>query len=201
MAWPGHEVMRRDLALAEFRSDPVEKQRHCRAAICVCSSKCRGSLRRKHPPNFRSLWIRIAVLKQVPASGDSSSSQVARRSAVHSSSARKRRTLSSRLSKRAIYAVARARPFVSNGRVIYAKPDHRAGARIRAGAAGKRLALDRGSATDRGLVKLSEPHIAGGRPQLVTTRGVGADARSGFLAPWHWPPRKDGTISNAGEAA
>jgi hypothetical protein len=101
----------------------------------------------------------------------------------------------------ALYAVNRMRPLVSNGRVIY--PREITGQLLgfaKAPPPAEWLWID-----DRQQIaawsSFLATHITGGRPQLVTTRGLGADAHSGFLAPWPWPPRKDGTISSTGEAA
>jgi Helix-turn-helix domain len=192
LAWPGHEVMRRDLALAEFRQLSIEKQRHCRAAIPLFV-KMQGQLGRKHPPNFH-LWIRNRGFEEFPSAklGEPGSAPVSGPFELGSETARAIQSL---------YAVARARPFVSNGRVIYAKPiTSQVLAFAQAPPESAWHWIEDRQQTAAWSSFLST-HIAGGRPQLVTTRGVGADARSGFLAPWHWPPRKDGTIGNAGEAA
>jgi hypothetical protein len=98
--------------------------------------------------------------------------------------------------------VAHVRPFVSNGRVIYAKPitaEVLAFAQKAPHESEWRWIEDRQQTAAWSY--FLGAHITGGRPPLVTTRGVGANARSGFLAPWLWPPRKDGTISETGEAA
>jgi len=100
-----------------------------------------------------------------------------------------------------LYAVARCRPLVSNGRVIFAgeiTPQLLAFARAPREADWLWIEDRQQTAAWSSFLAV---HIAGGRPRLLTTRGVGADARMGFLAPWPWPPRKDGTIGNAGEAA
>jgi hypothetical protein len=44
-------------------------------------------------------------------------------------------------------------------------------------------------------------HIHRPRPELLTTRGSGDDERRGMYAPWPWPPRKDGSISQNSEDA
>jgi hypothetical protein len=101
----------------------------------------------------------------------------------------------------AVYAIARTRPLVVNGRVIYPKP-----------LSAQLLAFAQLPPQDEWIwiedrqqtaawSSFLAAHVAGGRPQLVTTRGTGANVRNGFFAPWPWPPRKDGTISSAGEAA
>jgi hypothetical protein len=94
----------------------------------------------------------------------------------------------------ALYAVARVSPFVNGGRVIY-----------------------RGEVTPQVLAFASAPEksawpfiedeqqigawsaflrerVLGNRPQLVISRGIGAEERRGISAPWPWPPRKDGSV-------
>jgi hypothetical protein len=191
-SWPGHEVMRRDLALDEFRQLSTEKQRHCRAAIPLFV-KMQAQLGRKHPPNFH-LWIRSRGFEEFPNAklAEPGGAPVSGPYELGSETAR---------AIQALYAVARARPFVSNGRVIYAKPIT---AQVLAFANAPPVSawhwIEDRQQTAAWSSFLSA-HIAGGRPQLVTTRGIGEKVRSGFLAPWPWPPRKDGTISETGEAA
>jgi hypothetical protein len=192
LSWDGHEVMRRDLALAEFRLLSPEKQRHCRAAIPLFF-KMQRELGRKHPPNFH-LWIRNRGFEEFPTAAlvEPGAAPSAGPFELSTDPARAIQT---------VYAIARTRPFVSNGRVIYSKPlTAQLLAFAQAPPQGEWIWIE-----DRQQIaawsSFLSAHIAGGRPQLLTTRGVGADARSGFLAPWPWPPRKDGTISNAGEAA
>jgi hypothetical protein len=192
LAWPGHEVMRRDLALAEFRQLSIEKQRHCRAAIPLFV-KMQGQLGRKHRPNFH-LWIRSRGFDEFPNARPADPGGAPSGGPIELGSAPARAV-------QTLYAVARTRPFVSNGRVIYSKPiTPQLLAFAQAPPESAWIWIE-----DRQQIaawsSFVASHVLGGRPQLVTTRGVGADARNGFLAPWSWPPRKDGTISDAGEAA
>lgn len=62
--WPGHQVMRRDLALAEFRLLEPDKQRLCRAAI-VPFVEMQKRLKRDAFPNFH-LWIRQRRFEEFP---------------------------------------------------------------------------------------------------------------------------------------
>jgi hypothetical protein len=62
--WPGHEVMRRDLALAEFRQLSAEKQLLCRAAVPLFAS-LQTKLGRTRVPNFH-LWIRSRGFDEFP---------------------------------------------------------------------------------------------------------------------------------------
>jgi len=41
-------------------------------------------------------------------------------------------------------------------------------------------------------------HIASARPPLIIDRTVDGVKRSGFFAPWPWPPRKDGKTDAPG---
>lgn len=63
-SWRGHEVMRRDLALAEFRQLDPDKQRLCRAAIPLFFA-LQDKLRRTTVPNFH-LWIRQKGFEAFP---------------------------------------------------------------------------------------------------------------------------------------
>lgn len=63
-SWPGHQVMRRDLALAEFRQLEPDKRRLCRAAI-VPFVEMQKRLKRDAFPNFH-LWIRQRRFEEFP---------------------------------------------------------------------------------------------------------------------------------------
>jgi hypothetical protein len=62
--WPGHEAMRRDLALSEFRQLSPEKQVHCRAAVPLFAQML-TRLGRTRVPNFH-LWIRQRGFDEFP---------------------------------------------------------------------------------------------------------------------------------------
>jgi hypothetical protein len=62
--YPGREVMRRDLALAEFRKLPVEKQKLCRAAVPLYAQAL-ARKRRDHALNMH-LWIRSGGFEEFP---------------------------------------------------------------------------------------------------------------------------------------
>lgn len=64
LAWPGHEAMRRDLALAEFRLLTPERQLLCRAAIPLFLA-VRKDIKRTMIPNFH-LWIRSRGFDEFP---------------------------------------------------------------------------------------------------------------------------------------
>lgn len=64
LSWRGHEVMRRDLALAEFRKLDPEAQLLCRAAIAPFFA-LQDKLRRTTVPNF-NLWIRQRGFEAFP---------------------------------------------------------------------------------------------------------------------------------------
>ncbi|MDA9511177.1 hypothetical protein XI09_42320 [Bradyrhizobium sp. CCBAU 11386] len=63
-SWPGHQAMRRDLALAEFRLLEPDKQRLCRAAVLPFVEMLRR-LKRDAVPNFH-LWIRQRRFEEFP---------------------------------------------------------------------------------------------------------------------------------------
>lgn len=62
--WPGHEIMRRDLALVAFREMSAEKQMLCRAAVPLFA-QLQIKLGRKHVTNFHS-WIRNRGFDEFP---------------------------------------------------------------------------------------------------------------------------------------
>ncbi len=64
IAWRGHEVMRRDLALDEFRQLSKDKQRLCRAAVPLFNA-LQDKLGRDRVPNFH-LWIRTRGFEEFP---------------------------------------------------------------------------------------------------------------------------------------
>lgn len=99
---------------------------------------------------------------------------------------------------RAMYQVARTRPFESQNRIVYRgeiTPQLLAFAEV-----GERSAWP--WIEDRQQIgawsSFLSSHVHGGRPEMVVTRGIGADQRRGIYAPAPWPPRKDGTWSTTG---
>jgi helix-turn-helix protein len=191
-AWPGHEVMRRDLALAEFRKLAPDKQALCRAAIPHFLAMQRR-LKRDHRPNFH-VWIRhggfeefpTAVLDEGPSASQGSGSY-----AVDSVEGR---------ALKALCSLARKSLFERNGRLLYPLPIT---ARVLAFAEAPPQSAwhwvdDRAQLAAWSAFLSASIH--GHRPEILTTRGTGAEQRRGFYAPWPWPPRKDGTISASPEA-
>ncbi len=97
----------------------------------------------------------------------------------------------------ALYAVARIRPAESNNRLRYTgeiTPQMLAFAQ----------AADRASwpwIEDRQQVaawsNFVGAHVRSARPPLIVTRGLGEAMRSGIYAPWLWPPRVDGSLTEA----
>ncbi|MFB6460468.1 helix-turn-helix domain-containing protein [Bradyrhizobium tunisiense] len=87
-----------------------------------------------------------------------------------------------------LYAVARTRPFVSNGRVVYpggVSPQILAFAGVADKAAWQWITDRQQIAAWRAFLA---SHVRGGRPELLEKRGD----EMGFYAPGPWPPRKDG---------
>ena len=111
-SWPGHEVMRRDLALAEFRLLSREKQRLCRAAIPQFV-RMQERLGRTRPPNFH-LWIRNAGFEEFPnATLETAAAPAASSFDVNSAEGK---------AIKALYAFARTSLFEHRGCVIYPLP-------------------------------------------------------------------------------
>ena len=184
-AWPGHEVMRRDLALAEFRQLPPDKQALCRAAVPLFAQQL-IKLGRKHPPNFH-LWIRNRGFEEFPGAR-LDGGQAGGGGSFDATSAEGRAIA-------ALYGVARVRAFESAGRIVYARP-----------MTPQLLAFaDAGPPSSWGWIEDRQQiaawsafvaeHVLGSRPVMTITRGVGDAQRAGIEAPWPWPPRKDGRIS------
>lgn len=187
-SWPGHEVMRRDLALAEFRLLAPDKQRHCRAAIAQFV-RMQTQLGRKHPPNFH-LWIRNRGFEEFPTAA---TADVAATSSISFDAGG-----SEGRSIKALFAFARTPLFENRGHVIYPLP-------VTAQVLAFADAGDRSTwcwIEDRGQIaawlQFLSAHIPKGQFGLTVAPGEDAGQGNGFHAPWPWPPRKDGTI--AGEA-
>ncbi|MGY4288872.1 hypothetical protein ACVWXO_008092 [Bradyrhizobium sp. LM2.7] len=64
LAWPGHEVQRRDLAIEAFRDLSPDKQRHCRAAVPHYAAGLR-KLGQRRGMGFH-LWIRAKGFDEFP---------------------------------------------------------------------------------------------------------------------------------------
>jgi hypothetical protein len=178
-AWPGRELQghRRDLALDEFRALSPEKRAHCAAAVPLYAAALSKAGRTK-PPNFH-LWIRNRGFEEFPYRAEGAPTLLAGPFDENSEAGR---------AIIALYAVARTRPFISNGRVVYPGG---VSAQILAFAA----VADKTSwrwVTDRQQIAAWRAfliaHVRGGRPDLLEKRGD----ETGFFAPGPWPPRKDG---------
>jgi hypothetical protein len=192
-SWPGHEVMRRDLALAEFRKLTPDKRLLCRAAIPKFFEMQRH-LKRDHIPNFH-LWIRSRGFEEFPtatlADAPSGSQGSSNSYAVESVEGR---------ALKALFGLARTSLSERNGRVIYPLP---VTARVIAFAVAPPESAWHWI-QDRAQVAawsaFLSTHIHRPRPEILTTRRVGAELSRGFHAPWPWPPRKDGMISASPQA-
>lgn len=180
--------MRRDLALAEFRLLSPEKQRLCRAAIPHFNAAL-DKLDRTRVPNFH-LWIRSAGFEEFPtatleAPVSATSFEVG---------SREGRAI------KALFAFARTSLFENRGRVVYPLPmtaQVLAFADLPPQTVWQWIDDRQQIAAWSSFLSL---HIHRARPDLVVTKS--ADGTRGMMAPWPWPPRKDGTISQAtGDAA
>lgn len=184
-AWRGHEVMRRDLALAEFRALSAERQLHCRNAVPLFNAM-QDRLDRTRVPNFH-LWIRSRGFEEFPTA--SAASPAAAAPTLFAVSSREG------LAIKNLHAVGKAALFESQGRVVYPLP---VTLQVLAFA-------DLPKQSDWHWIEARNQiaawstflsaHIAKARGVMETTRGSGADARRGIYAPWPWPPRKDGQTS------
>lgn len=185
-SWPGHEAMRRDLAVAEFGKLSADKQRQARAAIPLFF-QMQAKLGRKHPPNFHT-WLRHRGFEEFPGAAAEAAAPTSG-PRTYDSTSREGRAL------KALYAFARVPLWEHQGRVTYPLPIT---SQVLAFAELPRPAEWRWIEDRAQLAAWSTflgAHLHRPRPSLLTTRGIGDDKRSGFEAPWPWPPRKDGSIS------
>jgi len=190
-SWRGHEVMRRDLALDEFRKLPAEKQRICRAAVPLFNAM-QDRLGRTRFPNFH-LWIRARGFEEFP--GALQTDPAASRTSFDVESREGKAIL-------AMYAVARSRPFETRGCVVYAREVTPQILKFAdAGASSSWQWIEDRQQIGAWSSFLSD-NVVGARPPLIVERGLGDAKRSGIFAPWPWPPRKDGNLSSeTGDAA
>ncbi len=190
-AWPDHEIMRRDLALEAFRKLIPDKRRHCRAAIPMFV-QMQQRAGRKHTPNFH-LWIRNGGFEEFPAAAAGDAAVTATSTYAVDSAEGK--------AIKALFAFGGALIFEFNGTLRYPLavtprvlafgdlPDRSGWHWIE----GQQLAA---------WSAFLSSHIHLSRKDISTTIGEGAARRRGIYAPWPWPPRKDGTISEtSGDAA
>lgn len=185
-AWPGHEMMRRDLAVEEFRKLTPAQQRHCRAAIPLFV-KMQVAHRRTTATNFH-IWIRHRGFEEFPtaATGEGVAA-AATNLAVGSAEGR---------AVKALYGFARVPLMEHGGFLIYPLPvTPQVLAFGNAGDSASWCWVEGNQVAAWSAFLTSAIHKP--RPDLVTTREVDGEQRRGMLAPWPWPPRKDGTISQA----
>ena len=185
-SWPGHAVMRRDLALTAFRGLSEAQQVHCRAAVPLFAAE-QNKLGRTHAMNFH-LWIRSRGFEEFPGAKLASAPAATVGGLIEVESDTGRAVL-------AMYAIAKVRPFESRGRIVYAAE---VTPRILALAgAGDRDAWPwiEDKPQIAAWAAFLDQHVKTARPALLSKRGTGEDVRTGIYAPWPWPPRKDGTLS------
>jgi helix-turn-helix protein len=190
-AWPGHQVMRRDLALAEFRKLAPDKQRLCRAAIPQFLAMQRR-LKRDHVPNFH-VWVRHGGFEEFPTAALDAAPSASQGGFYDLGSAEGRAI-------RQLYAFGGASLFDRGGKVSYPLPIT---ARLLAFADLPDRPGWHWIDTPAQLSAWSKFLTASSHKQrrdIVETRTIGTEQRRGFYAPWPWPPRKDGTISASPEA-
>lgn len=188
--WPGHEVMRRDLAFAAWAELSADQRRHCKAAIPQFAEMQRR-LGRKHPPNFH-LWIRNRGFDEFPNVAAGESPVASQRFAISSAEGR---------AIKALYHFAGALLFEHGGMVRYPLPltaRVTAFASVPDSAAWHWIEDHKQIAAWNGFLS-SHVHLS--RRPLVHVREIDGQRRSGMFAPWKWPPRKDGTISDDQQGA
>jgi hypothetical protein len=180
--WRGHEVMRRDLALAEFRKLTPEQQRLCRSAIGPYNIALDRNHRTKHRENFH-LWIRRRGFEEFQAAA------VTCAYAADSAEAR---------SICAIFQVAGHLDFLLQTRC--SKIDGSVSFNLPV--TPRLLALATLPARDKWVTLTVQQAAAwdgfvGDFVKLAIRRRFA----EGSVAPWPWPPKKDGTTYTDGDAA
>ena len=186
-SWPGHEVMRRDLALAEFRRLSKDRQRLCRAAIGHFVAK-QKQMKRDHYPSFH-IWIRHGGFDEFPNARLDEVASPSTRFAAGSVEARAIKVLHDIAGRAQVFdKIWQAR----DGSVNFSKaltprvvalaqaPERAAWVELDRNQAGAWEGLLR-SMFDEGLVRT---HL-----------------REGSRAPWHWPPRVNGELSKDDNAS
>lgn len=184
-SWPGHEVMRRDLALDEWAELTVEQRRHCRAAIPLFVAM-QDRLGRKHPPNFH-LWIRNRGFEEFPTAAAGQENPQPSRYELASAEGR---------AIKALYDFAGALLFEHGGAVRYPLPltaQVMAFADLPPGPSWQWIEASNQIAAWNSFLSA---HVHLTRRSLVRPQLVKGETRVGMFAPWAWPPRKDGSISN-----
>ncbi len=171
-AWPGHEVMRRDLALDEFRKLTAEQTT---------------------TPNFH-LWIRNRGFEEFPAAATEQGAAVASTSySVDSPQG---------LAIKALYHFARVPLFENRGFVSYpleVTPQVLAFGSLPPEQVWHWIDLEGGRNQIAAWSHFLSAVIHKPRPELVRQRAQGEGR--GMLVPWPWPPRKDGSISEDQQGA
>jgi hypothetical protein len=186
--WPGHEIMRRDLALAEFRRLPRERQRLCRAAIphFVAMQK---QMKRDHYPNFH-LWIRNAGFDEFPNARLDEIAPPSTQFPAGSVEARAIKILLDIAGRASAYEAIHAR--TPDGSVSFTRAlTPRVVALAQAPDPAAWVTLDRNQAAAwEGLLR-----------SMFAEGVMRSHMREGSRAPWHWPPRVTGELSKDGSAS
>lgn len=187
-AWESWPVkVRRDIALAEFAELPKAKQRHCRAAIPHFLAHLRQH-KRDHVPNFH-LWIRSRGFDDFPNARLDELAPPMTTFAAGSDEARAIAVLHELAGRSQIFWKLWRSP---DGTVKFSRAmTPRLAALAKAPERSAWVELDRNQAGAwEGLLR-----------SVFEDGLVRTHYREGMRAPWHWPPRVGGELSNDGEPA
>jgi hypothetical protein len=185
-AYPGHEAMDRGKALQVFSAMTQVERERSRAAVPLFAAALK-KLGRTHVPNPNT-WLSERRWEEFPAARLPD--------VIPSRTSFEAASLEGRAIK-ALYEVARCQLFEHRGSVVYPMVvTPRVLAFAEAGQSSGWLWIEDRQQIAAWSTFVGE-HVHRPRGAMITTRGVGEAMRHGILAPWPWPPRKDGTLSPA----
>ncbi|GIQ73209.1 helix-turn-helix domain-containing protein [Bradyrhizobium sp. RD5-C2] len=210
----GHEVMRRDLALEEFRLLTQEDRSWCGDAVPLYMAKLR-ELKQRRPMNFH-LWVRTRGFREFPAPGATAAKPAPPQRRLVQGDELKGLTVAMRIAERRELRTIRDQDL---GEGVWTHLAPQADLVAMAAFAGGRDAWQ--------VVDLGTPQFAAWRDRLAIwigaepqaeriflepfdpiVHGVSASnpnfrlrkSKQGFRVPSPWPPRRDGTWESAGES-
>ncbi|MHC2241508.1 helix-turn-helix domain-containing protein [Bradyrhizobium elkanii] len=211
----GHEVMRRDLALEEFRLLTQEDRGWCGHAVPLYMAKLR-ELKQRRPMNFH-LWVRTRGFREFPAPGAAPAKPAAPQRRFVQGDELKGLAVATQIAERRELRTIRDQE-LGDGVWTQLAPQADLAAMARFASA-ERDAWE--------VVDLGTPQFAAWRDRLAvwtgaepqaeriflepfdpTVHGVSAanpnfrlrKSKQGFRVPAPWPPRRDGTWQVAGES-
>ncbi|WXC93431.1 helix-turn-helix domain-containing protein [Bradyrhizobium sp. 27S5] len=215
-SYVGHEVMRRDLAIEEFRLLTQDDRAWCAHAVPLYMAKLR-ELKQRRPLNFH-LWVRTRGFREFPAPGAAPAKAAPSQRRFVQGDELKGLAVAMQIAERRELRTIREQDYLDEGVWTQLAPQADLAA-MAAFAGADREAWQ--------VVDLGTPQFAAWRDRLAlwigaepqaeriflepfdpTVHGVSASnpnfrlrkAKQGFRVPAPWPPRRDGTWQGAGES-